>query len=51
MAQLEVQLSKLHLDKWAHSALLQLGRANLLVGLAGGGSKSGSGGGRRGVVT
>lgn len=55
VARLEVQLNKLKLDKWAHSALLQLGRTNLLVGLAGssrsGASSSSGSSHRRATVT
>lgn len=53
VGRLEQQLPKLSLDKWAESALLQLGRANLLMGLAGASSKPGGGGGssRRSSIT
>lgn len=48
---MEAQLSRLQLDKWAQSALLQLGRTNLLMGLAAAGSKTGGSTSRRSSIT
>lgn len=51
VSRLESQLGKSQLEKWAQAALLQLGRTNLLMGLAAGGSKSGSSSSKRGPLT
>lgn len=48
---MESQLGRLQLDKWAHAALLQLGRTNLLMGLAAAGGKPGGNTARRGNIT
>jgi hypothetical protein len=51
VSRLEAQLSRTKLDKWAQAALHQLACANLLMGLAAAGGRSGDSSSRRGSIT